>query len=301
MNVLLTGATGFLGSALVRALTDRGDSCRVLTRDAAAARARLPAGVRAFDWAPLESAAPLAAFDGVDAVVNLAGEPVSGRWTERRREAIRVSRVTGTRNLVAGMEAIGARPTQLVSVSAVGYYGDRGDDVLDETAPAGSGFLASVCVEWEHAAREAEKLGIATTVTRLGVVLGRDGGALPPLFRAARLGLGGPLAGGRQWWPWVHVEDVVSVFLRALDEPHGETVNATAPSPVRQRELAASLGRVLRRPAVLPAPKLALRLALGGFESELLASRRVVPRRLLDHDFAFRFPELEPALRDLTA
>jgi uncharacterized protein (TIGR01777 family) len=301
MNVLLTGATGFLGSALVNALLRRGDTCRALARDAAAARSRLPADVPAYDWAPLESTAPAAALDGVDAVVNLAGEPVNGRWSKRKREAIRASRVVGTRNLVAGMKALGDRPAQLVSVSAVGYYGDRGDEVLDEAAPAGSGFLASVCVEWERAARGAEELGIATAVARLGIVLGRAGGALPPLLRAARLGLGGPLAGGRQWWPWVHVDDVVSALLRLLDGGRGGVVNVTAPSPARQRELAAALGRVLRRPAAVPAPELALRLALGGFEAELLASRRAVPRRLLQHEFTFRFAELEPALRELTA
>jgi uncharacterized protein (TIGR01777 family) len=199
------------------------------------------------------------------------------------------------------MKALRARPAQLLSVSAVGYYGDRGDEVLDEAAPAGSGFLASVCVEWERAARGAEELGIATAVTRLGIVLGRAGGALPPLLRATRFGVGGPLAGGRQWWPWVHVDDVVAAVLRLLDDGRSGVVNVAAPSPVRQRELAVALGRILHRPAVVPAPELALRLALGGFEAELLASRRVVPRRLLQQEFTFRFSELEPALGELTA
>jgi uncharacterized protein (TIGR01777 family) len=301
VNVLLTGGTGLVGSAVLQALVERGDSCRVLTRDAERARPRLPSGVRAFGWSPLESIAPAAAFEGVDAVVNLAGEPVNGRWSGRKREAIRASRVVGTTNLVAGIAARSSRPAKLISVSAVGYYGDRGDEVLSEESPPGSGFIASTCVEWERAAMRAEELGVTTTVTRLAIVLGRGGGALPPLLRVTRLGLGGPLGSGRQWWPWVHLSDVARALVHAIDDGRGGVINVAAPAPVRQRELAAALGRAVRRPALVPAPTFALKLVLGGFESELLTSRRAVPVRLLETMNTFRCPELDEALRELVA
>ena len=297
MRVLITGATGFLGRALVHALMERGDQRVALTRDPERARVSLPALVQAYAWDPMEGPAPVAAFDGVDAVVNLMGESVVGRWTRRKRSAILESREATTRNLVRGMQD--ADVGTLVSASAVGYYGDRGDEELTEDAPRGEGFLSDVCVQWEAAASEASSRA-RVVLLRTGLVAGRGGGFLGPVGRLTRLGVGGPLGSGRQWWPWVHLDDVVGLILHALDnEAVQGPLNACAPTPVRQRDLAKALGRVLRRPALMPTPAFALRLALGGFSVELLNSRRVLPAAALASGYAFRHTDLDAALRDI--
>ena len=298
MRVLITGATGFLGRALVHALMERGDQRVALTRDPERARVSLPALVQAHAWDPLEGPAPAAAFDGVDAVVNLMGESVVGRWTRRKKSAILESREATTRNLVRGMQDAGVGT--LVSASAVGYYGDRGDEELTEDAPRGEGFLSDVCVQWEAAASEASSSGTRVVLLRTGLVAGPGGGFLGPVGRLTRLGVAGPLGSGRQWWPWVHLDDVVGLILHALDnEAVQGPLNACAPTPVRQRDLAKALGRVLRRPALMPTPAFALRLALGGFSVELLNSRRVLPAAALASGYAFRHTDLDTALRDI--
>ena len=305
MRVLITGASGFVGRALTGALAERGDEPVALTRDPERARAALPALSAAYAWRPLDEPAPAEAFAGVDAVVNLMGESVAGRWTPRRKRAILESRETGTRNLVAGMRSAAsaaAAPRMLLSASALGYYGDRGDETLIEAAAPGEGFLADVCVRWEAAALEAESDGVRVALLRTGHVLGRGGGMLAPLSRLARLGLSGPLASGRQWWPWAHLDDVVGVILHALDaEGLRGPVNVCAPAPARQREFARALGRALRRPAALPAPGFALRLALGEFASELLSSRRMSPAAALDSGYHFQYEELDAALSEIYA
>lgn len=298
MRVLITGATGFLGRALVRALKERGDEPVALTRDPDRALASQPALADAFAWSPLEGPPSFEAFEGVDAVVNLMGESVSGRWTEQKKRAILETREAGTRNLVVGTR--GAAVRVLVNASASGYYGDRGEEELTEGAPPGEGFLAGVCVRWEAAALEAAAFGMRVVLLRTGLVAGRGGGFLAPLSSLTRLGLSGPVASGRQWWPWVHLDDVVGLILHALDnEAVQGPVNVCAPAPVRQRELAKALGRVLCRPAFAPAPAFALRLALGEFASELLISRRTLPAAALASGYAFRYPELKAALRDI--
>ena len=305
MRVLITGATGFVGRALTRALAERGDDAVALTRDPERARAALPALSAAYAWRSLDEPAPAEALAGADAVVNLMGESVAGRWTPRRKRAILESRETGTRNLVAGMRSaanVGAAPRTLLSASALGYYGDRGDETLSEAAAPGEGFLADVCVRWEEAALEAESDGVRVALLRTGHVLGRGGGMLAPLSRLARLGLSGPLASGRQWWPWAHLDDVVGVILHALDaEGLRGPVNVCAPAPARQRDFARALGRALRRPAALPAPGFALRLALGEFASELLSSRRMSPAAALDSGYHFQYEELDAALSEIYA
>ena len=328
MRVLLTGATGFVGRALVRALAERGDRGVALTRDPARARIALPELADAFAWDPLGGPPPREAFDGVDAVVNLMGESVVGRWTERKKRAILGSRETGTRNLAQGMrDAAGADapPRVLVSASACGYYGDRGDEELTEDAPPGEDFLPDVCVRWEAAALEAASAaspapadpsapdappalaasaasGARVVLLRTGMVAGRGGGFLSPLSRLTRLGLGGPAGSGRQWWPWVHLDDVTGLILHALDEEALQgPLNVCAPAPARQREVAKALGRVLRRPALASAPAFALRLALGEFAVELLNSRRTLPAAALASGYAFRHPDLDAALRDIYA
>jgi uncharacterized protein (TIGR01777 family) len=235
----------------------------------------------------------------IDAVVNLAGEPIaSGRWTETRKRAIRASRIEGTRVIVRVMREHEPRPAVLVNASATGYYGDRGDEELDETAPAGTDrFTASLCKAWEAEAMAAEPLGVRVVRLRTGVVLAPEGGAMPKMLLPFRAGLGGPIGGGRQWMPWVHVDDVVGIVAAALgDEAWVGPVNVTAPNPVRNAEFTKTLGRVVERPAVLPVPALALRLVLGEMATILLDSQRAVPAAALARGYEFRYPRLAPAL-----
>ena len=296
MRVTVTGATGLIGSALVARLKERGDEVTVLARDPDRARASL--GVEAVEWQATAGPAPAAALAGRDAVVSLMGEKVDQRWTDEARRRIRESRVDGTDNLVAGLRAAEPRPRVLVSGSAVGYYGPRGDERVEESEPPGHDFLASVVVEWERAAQAAASLGLRVVTVRSGVVLSARGGALARMLLPFRLGVGGPIAGGRQYLPWIHLDDEVGILLAALDgERWGGPVNASAPEPVTSRDFGRTLGRVLRRPAVLPAPGLALRALFGEMSMVLTTGQRAVPARALEHGYRFRHPDLEGALR----
>lgn len=303
MRVLIAGATGFVGRALVHALMERGDRRVALTRDPERARMALPGLVHAHAWDPLEGPPPAGVFEGVDAVVNLMGESVVGRWTQRKRGAILESREAATRNLVLGMQGAqdaGTAPRTLVSASAVGFYGHRGEEELTEGAPPGEGFLSGVCVKWEAAASRASLSGTRVILLRTGLVAGRGGGFLAPLSRLTRFGLGGPAGSGRQWWPWVHLDDVVGLILHALDnEAVQGPLNVCVPAPARQREVASALGRVLRRPAFAPAPAFVLRRVLGEFATELLNSRRTLPAAALASGYTFRHSDLDAALRDI--
>ncbi|MDA1215689.1 MAG: TIGR01777 family oxidoreductase, partial [Chloroflexi bacterium] len=244
MKVLITGVTGLVGALLSKTLQASGHSVVGLSRNGPGARARLPWLERAFSWDLMAGASPPEAFDGVDAVVHLAGESVAGRWTAPKRERIAESRVTGTRNLVRGLEEALPRPKVLISTSALGYYGNRGDDVLTEAAGPGSDFLADVCVRWEEEAVRAEGFGIRVVRLRSGHVLSPKGGALGPLTMLTKWGLGGPLGSGHQWWPWVHLDDAVGLQVHTLENDIHGAVNAVSPEPVRQKEFAQALGRV---------------------------------------------------------
>jgi uncharacterized protein (TIGR01777 family) len=297
MRTVVLGATGFIGRALVLGLQGRAHDICVLARSPAKAHTILPAGVEVVDFN--DDAATRDAIAKADAVVNLAGESIAGkRWTKRRKQLLVTSRIAVTERLV---DAIAARERPLpvfVSASAIGYYGDRGDAELDDHSTPGEGFAASLCRTWEAAARHAEATRVVTT--RFGIVLGRDGGALEPLLRIARLGLGGPLGEGNQWVSWIHLEDLVMAVIRAIEDPRIDgPLAVVAPHPVRQRELASTLGALLHRPARLPAPKFALSLALGEASELLLASQRVIPRALLAAGFRHRFRSLDAALADL--
>lgn len=295
MRAVVTGATGFIG----RRLLDFIDEPIVLTRDAAKARRELGSRVKAYDWDLMTQAAPAEALSGVDAVFHLAGEPVAeGRWDAAKKQRLRESRTVGTANLVRGLSAAQPRPPVLVSASAIGYYGSRGDDVLDETAAPGSDFLAKICGEWECEAAAAEKLGIRVASARIGIVLGR-GGALKKMLLPFKLGVGGRLASGSQWMSWVHVDDVVGMMLHAATnaEVRG-AFNAVGPAPVTNAEFTRTLGRVLHRPTIFPVPGFALRLAFGEFGNILLASQRCAPRRMQEAGYTYRFPTLEGALTD---
>lgn len=292
-----------IGRALVAELLARGDEVVALSRDDRRARAALHEGVEVSQWrAPDQEPAPVTALAGADGVVHLLGETVAQRWTARARAEIRRSRVAGTRNLVAGLEAAQPRPRVLVSQSASGYYGARGHEPVDESAPAGDDFLARVVVDWEAEARRAEELGVRVVTTRTGVVLSKDGGALEKMLPPFKLGVGGPVAGGRQYVPWAHADDVAGALAFCLHtEAAAGPVNVAAPEPVTNRELSKTLGRVLHRPALAPVPALAVRLLYGEMAQIVTTGVRMVPRRLTELGYEFRRPGLEDALRSATS
>ncbi|HLI60426.1 MAG TPA: TIGR01777 family oxidoreductase [Solirubrobacteraceae bacterium] len=303
MRVTITGATGTIGAALARALRERGDQVVALSRDAERARRALGGDVEVSVWSdPTSAPPPAAALRGADAVVHLLGEPIDQRWTPEAKRRIADSRVLGTRSLVAGLRALEAeqRPRVLVSQSAVGYYGPRRDDTrLTEDAGPGTGFLADVVVGWEREAEAAAGM-MRVARTRTGVVLSGRGGALARMLPFFKLGLGGPVAGGRQYVPWIHLDDVVRGLVHCVDDGRANgPLNLTAPAPVTNAELSRALGRALGRPAVLPVPGPALRLLYGEMAELVCAGQRAVPARLEELDFEFAHPELEAALRDV--
>lgn len=320
MRVTVTGATGLVGPALVAGLRAREAQVTVLSRDPERARAKLasttptprpgqpiPPPLEAMSWDPLAEPAPIEALSGRDGVVHLAGEPIAQRWTTAAKRAIRDSRVLGTHNLVEGLRALdcaaegappGPRPRVLLSGSAIGYYGPHGDEPLDEEAPAGHGFLAQVCAAWEAEAQAATELGVRVVQVRTGVVLDPAGGALAKMLPPFRLGIGGPVAGGAQFMSWIHREDLVGMILAALggDSWHGP-INATAPTPVINSDFTKALGRVLRRPTLLPVPALALQTLYGEMAEIVTTGARVLPAKPLMLGYRFRHPDLQEALR----
>ena len=299
MKVLVTGASGTIGRAVCEALTARGDQVVGLSRDPNQAKSLLP-NVGWHAWNPTLERPPENAFDGVEGVINLVGEPINQRWTDEAKKKILESRETATKNLVAAMLAAPRPPAVLVSQSAVGYYGDRGERVVDESTPAGSSFDARVCVAWEAAAEEATKGGIRVVIMRTGLLLTKDAGLLAELLTPFKLGVGGPIAGGRNYMPWVSLADEVGLMLWGLDsEVASGAYNACAPNPVTNREFSKSLGRALGRPAVLPVPKFVLKVRLGAELGEVAAGgQRALPRRAQDEGYVFRFPEIDAAMQD---
>jgi uncharacterized protein (TIGR01777 family) len=290
MRITVTGASGLIGSKLVERLRSRGDEVTTLSRN--------PSSPDAVAWQPEREPAPAAALSGRDAVVHLAGENVAQRWSDDAKRRIRESRELGTRNLVAGIEAADPRPRVLVSSSAVGYYGPHGDEQLDEDTPAGHDFLAEVCVVWEREARRAEGLGLRVAAIRTGVVLDQGGGALAKMLPFFKVGVGGPVAGGAQYMPWIHVDDVVGIYLAALDGDawHGP-INASAPEPVTNKAFSKALGRALHRPAIAPVPAVAIHTLYGEMAEIVTKGQRVVPKAALEHGYAFAHPDLDEALR----
>lgn len=297
MKVVVTGATGFIGRRLVAALLERGDEVLAITRDVQRAESLLP-DVAIMDWETFRKDIGIGARE-LNAIVHLAGEPISGRWSEQRKKAIYESRVWSTRALIEDMARSKKKPHVLIVGSAIGYYGDRGGERLIEESGPGTGFLAMVCRDWEMAAMEATALGVRVVRLRTGIVLGPGGGVLRAMLLPYRLGLGGPIGDGRQWLSWIHIDDEVGLILHAIDSERVEgALNAAAPSPVTNQEFARVLGRVLRRPAVLAMPAFAVRLVLGEAAEMLLASQRVLPAKALDTGYKFRHETLEPALAD---
>jgi uncharacterized protein (TIGR01777 family) len=302
MRFLITGATGFLGRHLWAVLRESGHECTALVRDLERA-AKLVPGARLIEWNGTIGLPPEGAFDGVDVVVNMIGESVARRWNDKRKRRFRDSRVLPTRALVERMELLGKRPAAMISLAGTAYYGDRGDEVLTEAAKPGTGFLAKLSQEWEAAALTAAALGVRTVVLRSGVVLGRDGGILNRILPMFRLGIGGRLGSGRQYFPWVHLTDLVGILLHLTTGGGASAngpVNVVAPEPVTNAEFTLALGKTLGRPAGLAVPALALKLAFGEMAEEmLLASQRVSPIRVLEAGYEFKYPLLVPALADL--
>jgi len=295
-RVLVSGVTGFVGQRLAAELVSAGYEVDGLSRDPDRAKATVPALREALRPDALDGAA----LEDITAVVHLAGESVSGRWTEAKKRRILASRVDGTRRIVDAIAAAETKPEVLVSASAMGYYGSRGDDELAEDEPPGDDFLASVCVAWEREALRAAEHGVRVVRLRIGLVLGADGGALEAMLTPFKLGLGGKIGPGTQWWSWIHLDDLVRLAVEAVSNDALEgAYNAVSPQPVRQKEFAETLAAVLGKPAFVPAPAFAIKAALGGFAVELLASRRLVPKRARQQELWFRHTDLEATLRDL--
>ncbi|MDX6600929.1 MAG: uncharacterized protein QOF13_131 [Solirubrobacterales bacterium] len=300
MKVLVSGASGFIGSALCDSLLVRGDTVVGLTRDPQRARGTNP-GVSWHAWEPTLERPPAAAFEGVDGVVHLLGEKINQRWTDEAKERIMESRRTGTHNLVGTIAGLERKPGVLISQSAIGYYGDRGEAIVDESTEPGDGFDSEVVREWEKAAHEAEGTGVRLAIVRTGHVLDPHAGFLKPQLTPFKLGVGGPLAGGNQYVSWIHIQDEVGILLWALDNDKvSGVINATAPNPVTNKVFSKALGKALGRPAVVPVPGLTVDLMYGReFGKVLRGGQRVMPRRALDLGYEFQHPELEEALEDL--
>jgi uncharacterized protein (TIGR01777 family) len=285
VNITITGATGFIGRYLVQSLSRDGHSVRALSRAA---------------WDIFAGEPPAESLAGADAVIHLAGVPVAQRWTRRAKKQIQDSRVVGTHHLVTALSTLKQRPEVLVCASAIGIYGDRGDEVLTETSPIGQGFLPEVCHQWENQADLAESLGIRVVKLRIGIALGRKGGALEKMLPPFRAFLGGRLGTGSQWMSWVHVADIIGIIRHAIDQSVHGAINATAPNPARNIEFTHQLGAALHRPAIFPVPAVALKVLFGEMSQVLLASQRVLPTVAESAGYRFEFPELGAALRDLS-
>jgi uncharacterized protein (TIGR01777 family) len=309
-RILISGGSGLIGSALVKAFEARRDEVTRLVR-------RRPQSSNELQWDPMREIPPLT-VSGFDAVIHLSGENVAGRWTEAKKHRIRDSRVVSTDHLARALAKAEAKPAAFVCASAIGYYGNRGDEILTEDSPSGSGFLADVSREWESVTAPAAAAGIRIVNMRTGIVLSAKGGALKQMLLPFRLGLGGKIGNGRQWWSWIHIDDFVSAVQHIIDHTRDGNqvlqrrapspgllsgpVNMTAPNPVTSAEFTETLARTLKRPALLPLPAFAAKLALGEFAEEgLLASARVEPKKLLESGFKFRYSELAAALTELIA
>jgi uncharacterized protein len=321
-RILISGASGLIGQAISRAFESKDDLVQHLVRHP-------PRSKQELQWDPVRAVSP-ALVSGFDAVIHLSGETVVGRWTEAKKQRIRDSRVVSTQNLASALTQAEKPPQTLICASAIGYYGNRGDEVLTEDSPSGEGFLAGVSREWEAATQPATNAGIRTVNLRIGIVLSRNGGALKQMLLPFRLGLGGKIGSGRQWWSWIHIDDLVGAVLHILQDtsaslanatnrpPHAEpqnvverrasspgtpltgAINIVSPNPVTNADFTKTLANTLHRPALFPVPAFAAKLAFGEFAEEgLLASARIMPKKLTENEFRFRYPELGVAIREL--
>lgn len=297
MDFLITGATGFLGKKVVDQLLARGDSVNYLARQ----RSKHIDTRAAFHSWDGKSVAPLNVLPRLDAVIHLMGEPVAQRWTPEVKDRIRRSRINSTRQLVAAIASLRFKPSVFVSASAVGYYGNRGNEILTEASMPGTGFLADVCINWEYEAMRARELGLRVAMVRIATVLGRDGGALPQMLAPFRWGVGGRFGSGKQWMSWIHVDDLVRLLLFSADTKVSGPLNGSSPKPVTNGEFTRTLARALHRPAFFPIPRFALNMALGEMSDFLFDSLRVVPTAVENAGFQFNHPDLAAALRQIVA
>lgn len=296
MKIVISGSSGLVGTALVNSLRSGGHEICRLVRSGSASFAD---GTKLIRWEPPTGSIDLPALENADAVVHLAGASIAGgRWTTTRKELLRRSRVDATRHLIAGLAQLKHKPRVFIAASAIGFYGNRGDEVLTEASPPGNDFLAHICRAWETESANAEREGIRAVMLRFGIILAKHGGALKQMLVPFRLGVGGRLGDGRQWMSWIALDDVILLIRYAIetDSLRGP-VNAVAPNPVRNSEFTSVLALALHRPALFPVPRPVLRLALGEMSDMLLASQRVIPVKLAERDFTFQQPQLKPALQ----
>ncbi len=299
MKVVVTGATGFVGQVLVRQLLDGGHEVVVLTRNIAKAALSLGSKCKYFQWADMDTLPPIEAFEGVDGVINLMGETISKRWDEHQKKKIVSSRINGTRRLIEAIEKTTKKPKVFVSTSAVGIYGSRGSEELNEASNLADDFLAKVCKDWENEANKVRNQGVRVAIIRVGVVLGRGGGALEKMLPIFKLGGGGPVGSGKQYMSWIHIEDLAAMYIEALNNENIKGVlNGTAPYPATNAEFSKMLGKVLRRPAFFPAPAFAMKIAFGEMSQILLEGQRVLPVKFKEHNFRYRYPTLEMTLKE---
>ena len=299
MRIVVTGATGLIGSSFVTDALMRGDEIVSLSRDITRARKLLPAGVNHYQWDALHEHPPLQAFQEADGVVNLLGEPISGRWTTTKKKLIYSSRVRATQNLTQGLAQLKYKSLVLVSASALGYYGDQKEDLLDENASSGTDFLSKVCVDWEAAALFGANERLDVQIVRFANVLAGNGGILPVLSKLYRFGLGSKLGTGNQWVPWIHITDAVAALRFALENPKLNFLNAVSPGIVRQSQFNNTLREFYKRQIMPGVPSIVLKVILGEFSAEILGSKRMIPQALQSSGFKFEFNQLNDAMKDL--
>ena len=301
MKILITGGTGFVGTQLTSRLIQDGHEVTVLSRSTKRS-GEVPRGIFYLQGDPTQKGPWQEAIKNHDAVINLAGASIFAKWTEEHKKAIRESRVSTTQNIVQGIPAHPEKQFTLLSTSAVGYYGFCGDEELAEESPNGEDFLARIASEWEGEALKAREKGARVVITRFGIVMGEKGGALSQMIPLFKKYIGGPIGSGKQWFSWVHIKDLSEAFAFLLKHPEiSGPVNVCAPNPVRNKDLAKALGRVLNRPSCMPAPGFMIRLVLGEFGSVILEGQRVIPKRLLDSGFAFQYPDIDKALQGIVS
>jgi uncharacterized protein (TIGR01777 family) len=299
VNITLTGATGFLGNRLIARLLKDGHQLHALGRKRSVS---LPASVGFSAWDAMAGPPPPESVAEADAVIHLAGEPVAQRWNETVKRRIMDSRRLGTKHLVEALADAARKPAVLISASATGFYGDRGEEILVESSDPGMGFLAQACIEWERQALSAAPLGIRVVRVRIGIVLGKEGGALAQMLTPFKLGVGGRLGSGKQWMSWIHVDDLIELFVFALSHNNlNSAVNGVSPSAVRNVDFTAALSRAVHRPALFAVPKIALSLRFGEMAEFMLESQRVLPKAAEDAEFSFRYPHIDAALANLLA